>query len=49
MITAVNENSIQINGLSTDVKPKLTKKSNGARYLEMDTGDIYGYNAEDDT
>lgn len=46
MITTVNEKSIHINGLSTDQKPVLDQQSNGATYLEMDTGSVYGYNAE---
>ena len=46
MITTVNEKTIHINGLSTDQKPVLDQQSNGATFLEMDTGSVYGYNAE---
>ena len=34
----------QYEGLSTDTKP--TDVPNGSRFLEMDTGDVYMYDAD---
>ena len=33
-------------GLSTDDKPSATKVNNGATFIEMDTGKIYFFDAE---
>lgn len=37
MVSAVNEKTYYITGLSSDDKPKLTSKSNGSVFYEMDT------------
>lgn len=37
----------QYEGLSTDTKP--TGVPNGSRFLEMDTGDVYMYDADGST
>ena len=52
MITAITDRdrqsekaySMEYRGLSTDSKP--TDAPNGAAFLEMDTGDVYLYNAD---
>ena len=52
MITALTDrdvssekaNAMEYRGLSTDTKP--TDAPNGSVFLEMDTGDVYMYNAD---
>ena len=39
-------NILEITGLSTDDKP--TDVSNGSKFIEMDTGKIYMYDAENE-
>lgn len=49
MISVINGTSdwaADIRGLSTDEKP--TAYPNGSTYLEMDTGKVYIFNAQDE-
>ena len=42
-VQSVANNSMEYRGLSTDSKP--TDAPNGSVFLEMNTGDVYVYNA----
>ena len=44
-----NDFCIALNGLSTDVKPTLDKKSNGSSFTEIDTGKKFLYDGEHQT
>lgn len=45
MITIVDKyNTVEYRGLSTDTKP--TDATNGSSFLEMDSGDIYYFDAD---
>ena len=44
-----NDFCIALNGLSTDVKPTLEKKSNGSSFTEIDTGKKFLYDGEHQT
>ena len=46
MVSAVNEKTYYITGLSADEKPKLTAKSNGSVFYEMDTHKWFCYDGE---
>lgn len=46
MLSAVNENTYYITGLSSDEKPILKDKSNGSIFLEMDTNKVYCFDGE---
>lgn len=44
-----NDFCIALNGLSTDAKPTLDKKSNGSSFMEIDTGKKFLYDGEHQT
>ena len=46
MITVVNDKTYEIRGLSTDEKPVSEHVGNGSIFIEMDTGKIFLYDAE---
>lgn len=46
MLTATNEWTYYITGLSVDEKPKLTARSNGSVFYEMDTGKWHCFDGE---
>lgn len=46
MLTATNEWTYYITGLSTDEKPRLKAKSNGSVFYEMDTGKWHCFDGE---
>lgn len=48
MITVSNSIPPTYNGLSTDEKP-VEDVENGSAYMEMDTGKLYLYDAENET
>ena len=44
MISIVDETMVAFKGLSTDTKP--ADATNGSSFLEMDTGDMYYWDAD---
>ena len=46
MITVVNDKTYEIRGLSTDEKPVSEHVGNGSCFIEIDTGKIFLYDAE---
>lgn len=46
MISIVDKSMVEYKGLSTDTKPAA---ANGSSFLEMDTGDMYYYDADNET
>ena len=45
MITATNEKTYELRGLSTDEKP-VERVGNGSIFIEIDTGKVFLYDAE---
>jgi len=46
MITGYNDKTAMLNGLSTDEKPIGPTIGNGSLFLEMDTGKVFVFDAE---
>lgn len=46
MVTNVNDKTYDLRGLSTDEKPVENWVGNGSTFIEMDTGNIFMYDAE---
>lgn len=46
MLSAANEATYYITGLSSDTKPILKDKSNGSIFFEMDTQKVYYFDGE---
>jgi len=44
MISIVDDEMVDYRGLSTDTKPAMA--ANGSSFLEMDTGDMYYWDAD---